>query len=81
MQLAPRPPPLPLKVAADAFDSLSVILTTNKPRVFAWLNPDGDVASLARYSAFATAAARIEEAQGWSAGLDSSGNLLMEADA
>lgn len=36
------------QVAADAFETLTAILTTNKPLVFQWLNPDGNAASLAR---------------------------------
>ncbi len=37
------------EVAADAFETLTTILTSNKGLVFRWLNPDGDEASLARY--------------------------------
>ena len=36
------------EVAADAFETLTQVLTTDKPLVFQWLNPDGDAASLAR---------------------------------
>lgn len=36
------------EVAACAFETLTQVLTQNKPSVFAWLNPDGDAASLAR---------------------------------
>lgn len=47
----PRPQTLttcPAQVAADAFETLTCVLTTNKPVVFKWLNPDGDAASLTR---------------------------------
>ena len=40
------------EVAADAFDTLSALLTNNKGLVFKCLNPDGDPASRARYDAF-----------------------------
>jgi hypothetical protein len=36
------------EVASDAFETLSVILMSNKPLVFKCLNPNGDAASLAR---------------------------------
>lgn len=37
-----------LQVAADAFETLAALLTTNKSTVFRFLNPEGDSASLAR---------------------------------
>jgi hypothetical protein len=43
-----RARPLHDQVAADAFETLTCVLTTNKPVVFKWLNPDGDAASLTR---------------------------------
>ena len=36
------------EVAADAFETLQTLLTTNKAAVFTFLNPEGDEASLAR---------------------------------
>lgn len=38
------------EVSADAFETLTQVLTSNKPLVFSCLNPDGDEASLARYN-------------------------------
>jgi calcium binding protein 39 len=37
------------EVATDAFETLQTLLTSNKSVVFAFLNPEGDGASLARY--------------------------------
>lgn len=37
------------EVAMDAFDTLQTLLTASKPAIFRFLNPEGDVASLARY--------------------------------
>jgi hypothetical protein len=36
------------EVAADAFETLQTLLTTNKPAVFKFVNPEGDAGSLAR---------------------------------
>lgn len=37
------------EVSSDAFETLSCMLTSNKPLVFKCLNPNEDAASLARF--------------------------------